>query len=176
MLRFRYYMCVFVIFSIIKHSLTLSSQCYACHGEYCNDPFNKDRATIMSCSNSATLVNGRSVADSGSLANGDFKFEKWDSLEAKLNKIFRGLFGTTEYVCAKSLYFNTVHQTNMTIRSCMPKNLKGMDTCTYLSNIISGYGKVRTCSFCDTNICNSAINLRTSVLAVLAISILKIIF
>ncbi|KAJ8921114.1 hypothetical protein NQ315_013584 [Exocentrus adspersus] len=173
MFKFGCCACICVIISIISYAQALSSQCYFCNGEYCNDPFDRNRASIVTCSSSARLVNGRS----GNLTNLDSKSEEWNSLETKLWNSFHNLFGTTnEYVCAKSTYYSSVHQINMTIRRCMPKNFKGMEPCTHLSNIINnGYGRVRTCSFCETELCNSGISLKNSVLVLLTVSVLKVV-
>ncbi|KAJ8933754.1 hypothetical protein NQ314_013786, partial [Rhamnusium bicolor] len=158
-------------------ALANSTRCYACNGEYCNDPFNRDRANIMMCSNNLQLTDPITQKLVNRDANDDSSMDEWDSLESKLLKDFRIFFEkNNEFVCVTTAYYHNIHLTNMTIRRCMPKSYKNMDPCTYLSNTIhAGYGTVRKCATCDTDLCNSGINLKNSILTIFYCNFSKII-
>ncbi|KAJ8940917.1 hypothetical protein NQ318_017508 [Aromia moschata] len=80
----------------MKRMSATSPLCYVCHGDYCNDPFNTGKASVVNCSYSSG-VNKRSVEDfetdvqNNSLASME-SFKDWQSLESK----FMGFFFNTD--------------------------------------------------------------------------------
>ncbi|KAH1018429.1 hypothetical protein HUJ05_006205 [Dendroctonus ponderosae] len=166
------------------------SQCYHCNSYFCGDTYNAQLGAVTSCSDlykNAKLYSSRLINQETrfrlSSVDSDDDIETLTSQTPSepeqgpnarvfdIKRIFWEIFNKgeideyTEFVCVKVNY-NESSQTK-TYRGCVPKATKSISTaCEFVNQKVIGAstGTISSCHTCNTNLCNSGVNLGTSLL------------
>ncbi|CAG9862472.1 unnamed protein product [Phyllotreta striolata] len=122
-------------------------QCWFCMSETCNDPFNSGAAVNMTCSSQS----------------------QYSNLHGEANKHAFLQSNGSDFVCLKAVAKNGTGTVG-TIRSCISRNLN------YCQELKKSGLTVQHCSTCDGDLCNSAIEWKSSFSVAVAVTLTLLCF